>query len=83
VIAEDCNQYKNYAFSCQTSFSAVSSAEDSSSSTMMITGAALLGVAAALALFVRRRRQIAAEGSEETQPQHGFEMMNDKSAVSA
>lgn len=50
---------------------------------MMITGAALLGVAAALALFVRRRRQIAAEGSEETQPQHGFEMMNDKSAVSA
>ena len=49
---------------------------------MMISGAALLGLAA-LAIFVQRRRQIAAKGNDEQQQEHGFEMMNDKSAVSA
>ena len=83
VIAEDCNQYKNYQFTCQTTFSAVSSEDTSSTSTMMISGAALLGVAAALAIFVQRRRQVAAEDSDEQQQQHGFEMMNDKTAVIA
>jgi hypothetical protein len=82
VLAEDCNQYKNYAFSCQTTFSAVSSEGTSSSSSMMISGAALLGVAAALAIFIQRRRQTAAEDSDDQQ-QNGFEMMNDKSAISA
>jgi methylthioribose-1-phosphate isomerase len=82
VIVEDCNKYKNYAFECDTSFSAISSddAYAGTATNMMVTGAALLGVAAALAVFIRRR-QITVDNNEEQQS--GFEMMKDSSAVQA
>jgi MYXO-CTERM domain-containing protein len=81
VIAEDCNKYKNYAFQCETSFSAISSDDTNTSSTMMISGAALLGVAAALAILARRRQMM--ESTENDEQQSGFEMMKDNSAVPA
>jgi predicted membrane protein len=80
VLVEDCNAYKNYAFQCETSFSAVSSDAVAASSTMMISGAALLGVAALVLFAARKRRNATINLDQEDQP--GFEMMND-SAVRA
>lgn len=75
VLLEDCNSYKNYAFQCSTSFSAVSTQEATAGSAMMISGAALLG-AAALALFISRKRRAAVIDLNPVE-QSGFEMMND------
>jgi D-arabinose 1-dehydrogenase-like Zn-dependent alcohol dehydrogenase len=75
VLLEDCNAYKNYAFQCSTSFSAVSSQEATAGSAMMISGAALLG-AAALVLFVSRKRRAAVLDLNQSE-QSGFEMMSD------
>jgi hypothetical protein len=77
---EDCNQYKDYSFSCHATFSTVSA--DSILNSTNMAGVGLVG-AAALAYYISRKRRAATidltqeERLATDSSSTGFEMMSD------
>lgn len=95
MIVEDCNEYKDYFFTCEATFSAVSSSDAVfNNTTTAVSGVGLVGLAAFAYYYATRKREqqqaasidLAYEeqqmvGGEDQHSSSGFQMMKDSVRV--